>query len=146
MSMNEGKRRPITYDYDIDVHFADLDVYGHVNLSKYLDLVVSSRFLYLERILNVSLADATSKGIAVYTAKATQEFLRPINGMKTVKVRSFVSEVDGNRLTVPFEILSPQGNTLYAKGVLLFVVIDLKSNRPVAEIPDFVLDYFLEKK
>ncbi len=142
--MNEEGRKPIMFEFDVDVRFAELDFYGHVNLSKYLDIVVTSRFLYLERVLKISLAETAKAGVAFYTAKAFQEFLRPIKGLQRVRVKSFVEKVNDTRLEVPYEIYDAQGKVLYSKGLLTFAIMDLKTNRP-CPLPDSAKDWLFEK-
>ena len=138
--------KPIIYTYDVDVRFSDLDPYGHVNLRNYLDIVTTSRFLYLENILSVPMAEFAKEGIGFYAAKANQEFLAPITGMKTVRVRSLVEKVEGARLYVSYEMFDVATATLFSSGNIEFMVMDLKTQRPVKEIPSLVTACFLQKR
>ena len=36
--------KPIVYRSELNVRFAELDPYGHVNSTHYLDYIISSRF------------------------------------------------------------------------------------------------------
>jgi acyl-CoA thioesterase FadM len=49
MSQEADARKPVEFDYSLDVRFDDLDSYGHVNSTRYLDYVSTARLLYMER-------------------------------------------------------------------------------------------------
>lgn len=137
--------KPIFYEYNVDVRFAELDRYGHVNLSHYLDIIVTSRWLYLERVLKIPLSDTLKQGVAFYTAKAEQEFLKPITGLQSVRVKSFVERVEGSRIFIPYEMKDSGEKILFSKGLLEFAVVDLKTGKP-CELPPAVRGYFFEKE
>jgi len=134
-------REPIIYDQTLDVRFGDLDPYGHLNSSIYLDIVNSSRLIYLERELGVKTSDLIERGIGFYLTRATQEFLRPVNGFARVRVRSHVANQEAARIRVAFALENPDTEKVYARGELEFVVMDLKTQRPTP-VPEWMEAYF----
>lgn len=139
--MSQPLTKPIVYEFDVDVRFSDLDFYGHVNLSKYLDMVTTSRFMYLERVLKVPLSETAKLGVAFYTIKVEQEFLRAIVGLQTVRCRSHIEKLEGTRLEVPFEMTDVEGKKVFSKGLLTFAIVEIKTNRP-CNLPDAARPWF----
>jgi acyl-CoA thioesterase FadM len=121
---------PIKYEGHVDIRFADLDPYGHVNSKHYVDLVSTVRLNFMSQELKTPLESMTDKGIGFYLTKLTINYRRPIIGLQKVFVSSYVSEIrDEKVLIVPFEIKTADGTKLYSDGVLEFSVVDLKTNR-----------------
>lgn len=136
-------KKPIIYEYEMDIRFSDLDCHGHLNVKNYLDLVISSRFLYLARVLKTPISEFTGKDIGFYTSKSYQEYLRPVIGLRRLKIKSFVEKAEKSRLTVPYEIMDSDKSMIFSKGYLEFAVINMKTQKSVEEIPDWVFGYFL---
>jgi acyl-CoA thioester hydrolase len=132
---------PIVYTAQLPVRFADLDPFGHVNASHYLDYVVSSRFLYAREHLGITAEALMSRKIGFYLAQASSEFLRPIIGVQTVTVSSWVEKIEGAKLHVPYELHLDENRLLASKGQLLFLVIDLATNKP-QPCPDWAREWF----
>jgi thioesterase-3 len=124
--------KPIRYRSMIAVRFADLDPYGHVNSSHYLDYVISARWAYARDHLSVTYKSIAEKKIGFYLAKATMLFKRPIAGAGSIVAYSHVEQIVDGRLIVPYEIRSENDAVLHAEGVLEFVVMDLITNRSIA--------------
>jgi acyl-CoA thioesterase FadM len=86
---------PLIYEKELDIHFSFLDQYNHVNAKHYLDLVASSRLIYLERDMKMPLDKLMEQGIGFYLKTATQNFKRPIVGLDRVRIRSYVVAIRG---------------------------------------------------
>lgn len=136
-----SNRKPIRYDYVLDIRFSDLDPYGHLNSTLYLDLINTSRMLYLERERGFSIADVVKRGIGFYMTRANQEFLKSVKGFQKLRAVTEVSDVQGGKLTIPYELKSEDGEKLYSKGILEYAVIDLKTQKPT-DLPDWLADQF----
>ena len=136
-------KTPIIYEAFLDVRFGDLDPYGHVNASRYLDYVVSSRWTFLERTQSISSAELVRRGLAFFMTKATTEFRKPIAGAAQVRVRSHVGTLEGARLVTPFEIASADGATVHATGHLDFAIMNLETRKPMA-LPDWAMPLFFQ--
>lgn len=135
-----SKSEPIIYDQTLDVRFGDLDSFGHVNSMVYLDMVNSSRLIYLERELGVTTADLIRKGLGFYLSKVSQEFVKPITGLVKVRVVSHVAVVDRAKLIIPFEMTNPESGRVYSKGELECYVVNLETQKPMA-LPDWAADF-----
>ena len=134
--------KPIVYEHSVIVRFADLDPYGHVNSSLYLDYLISSRFLYALKELKTDPASIVEKGLGFYLAHAEMRFLRPLVGLGEVWCRSWVESLDGTTLIVPYEL--GRSTKPCSKGVLKFAIVDLATNRPT-DCPEWAEALFWEK-
>jgi acyl-CoA thioester hydrolase len=135
--------KPISYEATLPIRFSDLDPYGHVNSTHYLDYVISARWAFARERLNVTERTLGEKKVGFYLAKAQMAFKRPIAGGGTIVAKSHVQEIADARLIVPFEIRSADRETLHSDGVLEFLVIDLGTNKPMS-CPDWVRGLFFE--
>jgi YbgC/YbaW family acyl-CoA thioester hydrolase len=131
----------IRYKSVVPVRFSDLDSYGHVNSTHYLDYVISSRWAFARDQLRVSDRSLIERKIGFYLSKAQMAFKRPIVGAGAIVASSHVQEIIEARLIVPWEIRSTDEATLHADGVLEFAVIDLSTNKPTS-CPDWVRALF----
>ena len=131
---------PIIYKNTIRARFNDLDPYGHVNSSVYLDYIISSRWNYLENELGMSMTEAIRKGVGFYLINSNMNYKRPINGMEEIEIKSWVSNLEDTVLTVDYTINNQKGKII-SDGVLKFSIIDLITLRPQT-LPDFVKPLF----
>jgi acyl-CoA thioesterase FadM len=136
------EREPIIYDHKIAVRFADLDPYNHVNASVYLDYIASARLTFLEETMKVPIQSITERNIGFYLKKVTQEFKRPIMGLCTVRIVSFVEAINFSTLTIPYA-LEDQSGSVYSEGVLEYAIVDL-TKQSTCEAPNWVIDFFLK--
>lgn len=141
MSHPYSSLEAIVYDFTLDVRFADLDPYGHLNSAKYLDLVNTSRLIYLEREIGVKVSDLIERNIGFYMSKATQEFLRPVKGLQKINITSRVEDVQRGKLSIPYEIRDVSKTRIHSKGILDYYVIDLTTQKPT-EMPSWMVEYF----
>jgi len=121
---------PIAYDYEIVARFADLDPYGHVNATNYLDYVISSRWLFAKESLGITADDFIKKGVGFFTAESRIEYRRPINGVQRLFVTSHVDRVEGAYMFVPFKIQTPDREKTFCTGELKFAIMDLMTMKP----------------
>jgi YbgC/YbaW family acyl-CoA thioester hydrolase len=136
--------KPIRYSSLLAVRFADLDPYGHVNSSHYLDYVISARWAFARDHLSVTYRTMIEKKVGFYLANATMHFKRPIAGGGSIVASSHVEQIVDGRLIVPYEIRSENEAILHSDGVLEFVVIDLNTSRPIS-CPDWARELFFEE-
>ena len=64
------KRKPIIYEAEVEVRFDDLDSYGHVNSSRYLDYVITSRWKFAQANLSYSVQSLHDRGAGVYLTRS----------------------------------------------------------------------------
>ncbi len=135
---------PIYYEYELPVRFTDLDPYGHVNVSVYLDYVITSRWLFLEKTMGKTVDDLLKTGIAFFTRRSQVDYLRPILFGQIIFVRSFISVSEESKLVVEFEIRDQTKETLHSRGTLEFAVVDIKTQKRTS-LPEDAIPYFWKK-
>ena len=121
--------QPIIYQKEMQIRFSDLDPYNHVNAANYLNLVATSRLFFLEQDLNTPLSTFTKKGIGWYLKSSKIDYLRPIVGIGSILCKSHVKEHSDGILKILFEITSVDGSTIYSKGELDYVTVDLATGK-----------------
>ncbi len=140
-----SNRKPLVYETTVPIRFGDLDPYGHVGAHEYLGFVVGSRWQYAQDVLKASPNVFMEKQVGFYMNRSEIDYVRPIVGTPTVVVKSHVESATGSKLEVPFSIESTpdKGSKVFAKGLLHFVVMDLKTMRP-QDLPAWVEPYFFQ--
>ena len=118
------------YQAEIDVRFTDFDLYGHVNAGRFLDFVTCSRIKYMETVLNISMDECRRRGVVFFLRKSTIDYKKGIETVGPVLVKSYVGQVRGPLLSVPFEITSLNGEDSYSEGILEVMILDAESKRP----------------
>lgn len=141
-----SEKIPIQYQDLVDVRFADLDFYGHVNSKHYIDFVATARLNFMQRDLKTSIEEIAKKNIGFFLIRSIINFKRPIVGLQRVLVTSHVQTVrDNSVLEIPFEIKSTDGVRLFSDGVLEFALIDMKTMRKTTA-PDWLYPLFFETR
>ena len=135
------QRLPIIYAAEVDIRFDDLDAYGHVNSSRYLDLVVTSRWRFGQTHLNYSLQSMLDRGVGIYLTRSQVRYRRAINGLQTVRVESFASDIKaGSIVVISFKITDIEQKIVYADGEIDFSAVDINSRKQMG-LPAWLLDY-----
>ena len=128
----------------LPVRFADLDVHGHVNVSKYLDFIVTSRWHFAQETLKMSAQDFIAKGIGIYITKAETNFLRGIVGLQELFVTSKLKSENDSIVVIEFAIQSKDKTKTFCTGTFEQRFIDLKTNKPTV-FPDWAKPYFYDE-
>jgi YbgC/YbaW family acyl-CoA thioester hydrolase len=137
--------KPIVYKAALPVRFSDLDPYGHVNSTHYLDYVISARWAYAREHLGVTDKLFAEKRTGFYLTRAEMAFKRPIAGAAgTIVASSFVQDLADSRLIVPYELRSADESVLHSSGTLEFCVIDLGTGKPIS-FPEWVRPLFFQE-
>jgi acyl-CoA thioesterase FadM len=135
---------PIIYKASVQSRFSDLDPYGHVNFKHFFDYVISSRLIFLENRFELDLDKISKTGYGFYATQGEIKFLRPIIGLRTLDVETFVESVkDEVTLVIPFSIKDEKTSKLNSEGKLYFTIIDLKTGKP-APLNDEIKKLFFE--
>jgi acyl-CoA thioesterase FadM len=136
--MNEEK---IVYDGTIQVRFSDLDAYGHLTATQYVEMVGTSRLLVLEERFGISMKMLVEKGIGFYLTRTVVNYRKPVKGLVKIRQRSFVASHEGAGVLIHFEVLNEAADVTHADGELTYVTVDLRTGKPVP-VPDFLLSAF----
>jgi acyl-CoA thioester hydrolase len=136
--MSEEK---IVYEGTIQVRFSDLDAYGHLTATHYVEMVGTSRLLVLEERFGVSMKALVEKGIGFYLTRTVVNYRKPVKGLVKIRQRSFVATHDGASVLIYFEVLNEAGDITHAEGELTYITVDLRTGKPIP-VPDFLLSAF----
>lgn len=141
MKYQPSTHTPVQARTVLAIRFADIDRYGHVSTSAYIDYVFTSGFEN-HRKFGVQPETFLKHGIGYFTRRMTWEFIRPIPATEThVAVESFTPLIEGAQLHLEFKLKHPERDTVYATGTSEFRVINFKTGEPVP-IPDWLLRSF----
>jgi len=71
---------------------------------------------------------AQKVGIGFYATQSEIKFIRPIKGLISVEVESYVREViDESTLRTPFKIFNNQSGKIYSEGQIDFSIVDVNT-------------------
>lgn len=137
-------QNPYVYEHEFEMRFADLDAYGHLNSSRYLDLLVTSRLLYPQQKFGLDMKFFLSKDIGYYMSRVEMNYIRPIVGLIRVKVQSWVEKVESKGFQIQFTMTSPDQQILYAKGNASIATVSLATGR-AKPFESWMLEYLFQE-
>lgn len=122
--MNEQKAQTIRFD----LHWAELDAFGHVNNARFFTWFESARMALFER---VGLALVAGEDHAPILARATCDFLAPVHWPATIEVAVTVPRLGRTSFVTTYEAtrvdLAP--TQVVARGEGVIVLVD-RNGRP----------------
>jgi len=125
----------------INVRWADLDAYAHVNGTTYFTYMETARVLFYE-----SLGFDLQGPLRTFLARSECDYRIAIGSGDTVQVDVVVSRVGNTSLDLLYKLHDTKGQT-YATGKTVMVMVDAETSQPVAvperfhEIVDPTLDF-----
>ncbi len=129
--------KPIIYQAPVKIRFSDIDRYQHVNTTYYPDYVFTARFEYMKKRWGTDPNQFEKEGIGFYTTRFESIFLKPIlASVSEILITSNVYETDRSLLKIQFQITDLDQKVQFSKGSFDMFVIDLKTQKPVREIPE----------
>ena len=128
--MNLAENQSIIYESEFQMLFNDLDMYGHLNASRYLDYLTTSRFLFPRSAFGLDEKYFLEKDLGFYVKTCQLNFLRPIIGLRVFGVRSWMVETDGTNVLLNVKFFCPKKGTVYCDGRLIICAVSPKSGRP----------------
>lgn len=120
----------MTHKTRIKVRGYHLDFYGHVNNARYLEFLEEARWSFLEG--TIDLADWQNKGLGFVVAAITINYRRTVGLNAVLEVGTEVAKVGGKSGVVHQEVIDTTGGRTAADADVTFVIVDLKSGKPVA--------------
>lgn len=121
---------PSDFSTDIEVRFADLDAYGHVNNATYFTYLETARTkLFLGRFI-----DLLNRGLHFLVAKAECEYRKPIQLADRVTVAMTVARIGNSSFDIDYTVHNGNGVT-FATAKTVMVCFDQELGRPAA-IPE----------
>ncbi len=130
----------MNFTTDIKVRGYHIDVFGHVNNARYLELMEEARWRYIDRTNFTALLKKNNWGFAVVNVNINYKRGAYIDEILTIGVK--VERMGNSSMTVKQHILLKDTETLVADADVTFVVLDLARMKPV-RITDELKEAFL---
>ncbi len=109
--------------------WGDMDAFQHLNNTTYFRYFESARIAYFERLDLLDYMDAT--GIGPILASTSCRFKIPLTYPDTVSIGTRVSDIETDRFTMVYYVVSHQHQKIAAEGTGLIVTFDYKANKKV---------------
>ena len=130
--MKLAENNSIIYETLFSTLFNDLDMYGHLNSSRYLDYLTTSRFSFPMTSFGLEESFFLKKDLGFFVKAYKIHFVRPIMGLREFGVRSWMLETDGCNILLEVEFFCPVKETIFSVGKLNICAVSIKNGRPKA--------------
>lgn len=122
------------HSHNLNIRFADIDAFGHVNNAKFLTYLEEARVSYFDEVVNWKY-DWMSTGIIL--AKADINFKTPIKFKDKIKVKTRCKKIGNKSIELEQIILkdNSEENNYLAKAVTILVAYDYQKQISVL-VPD----------
>lgn len=110
---------------ELDVAWGEMDSYAHVNNVVYFRYFENARIVYLDRIGWMASKDAA--GLGPIIASTSARFRKPVGYPDRVLVGARVSDVQADRVTFDYRLVSTKLNAVAAEGQAVVVSYDYRA-------------------
>ena len=124
-----------------DVAWGDMDAYAHVNNVVYFRYFEHARIAYLDRV--GWMRSREEHGLGPIIASTGARYRKPISYPDRLSVGARVSDVQADRVTFEYRLVSARWNAVAADGQAVVVSYDYR-NSTKCPIPDAVRAAILE--
>ena len=114
------------FSVNCPVRWSDMDMYGHVNNSRFLTLYEEARVALM--FLAARERGITSLEDGVVIARHEVDYLRPIDYADPVRIELWIEQVRPSRFVVAYELFDKEAVASRARSVC--VPFDLAAGRP----------------
>ncbi len=122
------------FTVQMDVRFADLDMYGHVNSTTFFTYMETARV----KLFMDTFQELTKKGILLVVVSAECNYKKEIFLNDKVFVTVSLDKLGNSSFDLTYDIHNGDGK-LFAVGKTTLVAIDAKQKAPIA-LPKEILD------
>jgi acyl-CoA thioester hydrolase/thioesterase-3 len=133
MALNTG-----VYTTRMQVRPDDIDMFGHVHSSRYMDYVFAARLEQMERCYGMSLQEFLEHNLGWYLSATQLRFLKPLKMGDMMDVQTQIVTMGKASVKVEFRILLASNAQESCTGWAEYVMVDLKSGRP-KPIADWII-------
>ena len=119
----------------IDIRFADIDAYHHVNNAVYLSYMEHTRVKLMLRKFSAH----AQTDIQFVVSEATCKYIKPIRLDDQLEVVARFRLKGRLRLNIEFRFVTPDDSVLYAIGNTMMACIDKSTGRP-RPIPEELIE------
>lgn len=114
----------------IKVRGYHLDLYGHVNNTRYLEFLEEARWHIKEKYLDLSSLNEQNIGIVIVNTNIN--YRRPAKLGDMLEIRSFVTRIGKKSVTLRQEIFLAETDTRIADADITFVLVDHNTEKALA--------------
>ena len=132
---------PQKFDTEITVRPHEIDWNMHVNQSVYLDYLLYARVDQMKRCYKMPIEAFFQRGYSWITKTISIEFHASVFMGETIIVRTWIEKVGKKSVTVRFQMLKKNDESLAAEGTGVYVLISAKTGKPEA-IPDDIREKY----
>lgn len=119
----------------------DIDMNQHVHSSKYIDYVLAARFDQMERCYKMPMSEFMEHGYGWVIRNTFIEFKRPLVLGDSIKVETYIDEMQKDGVKVHFEIIKTANKKVACSGYFNYTMIDFKTGK-AALIPDWIVERY----
>ncbi len=125
----------------VDVRPDDIDLFGHVHSSKYMDYFLAARFVQMQENYGLGMPEFLSKQLGWFLKDFDISYKRQVKLGDKVRVYTRIHDWTKGVSTVAFrmELASTQKEVCSGKGA--FALVDLNTGRNIP-IPDWVIERY----
>jgi acyl-CoA thioester hydrolase len=115
---------------EIDIRFADIDAFNHVNNAKYITYLEHARMKFVDEVIGQ--VDWANAGFIL--ARAEMNYIQPVKLYDKIIVETHCSRIGNKSFDLTYKILKIEGGakTEMANAVTVQVGFDYKNNRTIA--------------
>jgi acyl-CoA thioester hydrolase len=111
---------------ELDVAWGEMDSYAHVNNVVYFRYFENARIVYLDRI--GWMASMLQSGLGPIVASTQARFRRPISYPDRLLVGARIADIQSDRVTFEYRLISTKLNAVAAEGQAVVVSYDYRAN------------------
>jgi thioesterase-3 len=119
----------MSFSTDLKVRGFHIDVFGHMNNARYLELMEEARWQYVEATRFGALLKAKNWGFAVVNINIS--YKKPAFAGNVLTFKIDVTRMGNSSMTLQQSIYLKGTDTLIAQADVTFVVLNLVNNKPV---------------
>jgi len=120
---------------EFDVAWGEMDAYAHVNNVVYFRYFENSRIVYFDRIGWI--ASKLETGFGPIIASTSARYRKPVSYPDRLLVGTRVVEIQSDRVTIEYRLVSTKLNAVAAEGQAVVVSFDYLAGKK-APLPDSV--------
>ena len=128
----------------VQVRPGDIDLFGHVHSSKYLDYFLAARFEQMQKNYLCGMDEFLNKGLGWFLQDFDISFKRQLKMGDVAQVYSRIISLEKTGSIVGFR-MNNTSNKLVAEGKGNFTLVDINTARAVS-VPEWVVDRYSVKE
>lgn len=123
------------YTTEVEVRYADIDTYGHVNNATYATYFEEARIDYLDDVVDAgeALLSDSGSGVGIVIANLEADYSKPVRISDTVAVAVRVPRLGEKSFPFEYEVRTDEGVAATGETTVVTYDRDTESSRPIPE-------------